>query len=163
MMVKVVLEGLILSVLLFLICFFGIRDGAVNMVYLYEKDVQERAVELGLTTPEEIKKRACIFKVIGIMLYLSFTMISVFVVNHARGFGSSFCQFVTILLIMQVFDRIVIDVIWVGHTKAWVIPGTEDLMPYIPVKIHILKWIVPLVFYPAMSALICWIISFVVK
>ena len=24
---------------------------------------------------------------------------------------------------------------WVGHTKAWIIPGTEDLRPYIPVTV----------------------------
>ncbi len=23
---------------------------------------------------------------------------------------------------------------WVGHTKEWIIPGTEDLMPYITAK-----------------------------
>ena len=30
---------------------------------------------------------------------------------------------------------------WVGHTKAWVIPGTEDLMPYISKAGKQKKWL----------------------
>ena len=37
-----------------------------------------------------------------------------------------------ILLIVGVFDRLYIDWYWVGRTKAWIIPGTEDLMPCMP-------------------------------
>ena len=62
---------------------------------------------------------------------------------------------------MGVFDRICIDGIWVGHTKAWIIPGTEDLMPYIPVKAHIKKWLVTLIFYSAVGALICWLMAMI--
>ena len=32
---------------------------------------------------------------------------------------------------MNVIDRFLVDDWWVGHTKAWIIPGTEDLRPYI--------------------------------
>lgn len=32
-----------------------------------------------------------------------------------------------VLLIVGVFDRLYIDWYWVGRTKAWIIPGTEDL------------------------------------
>ena len=37
-----------------------------------------------------------------------------------------------ILLIVGVFDRLYIDWYWVGRTKAWIIHGTEDLMPCMP-------------------------------
>ena len=37
-----------------------------------------------------------------------------------------------ILLIVGVFDLLYIDWYWVGRTKAWIIPGTEDLMPCMP-------------------------------
>ena len=37
-----------------------------------------------------------------------------------------------ILLIVGVFDRLYIDWYWVGRTKAWIIPGTVDLMPCMP-------------------------------
>lgn len=32
---------------------------------------------------------------------------------------------------MNLIDRFLVDDLWVGHTNAWTIPGTEDLKPYI--------------------------------
>ena len=52
---KLMIEGLGLSIILFIICAVGIRNGAVGMVQLYHKDVQDKCVELGLTTYEKIK------------------------------------------------------------------------------------------------------------
>ena len=56
---QVLLEGLGLGVLLVLVCAVGIRKGAVGMVHLYHADVQERCVELGITTHETIGKTVC--------------------------------------------------------------------------------------------------------
>ena len=41
------------------------------------------------------------------------------------------------------------------------IPETEDLMPYIPLKIHLMKWAVTLILYPIIGALICWIATII--
>ena len=56
--IKLIMEGLGLGFLLYLVCAIGIRNGAVGMIHLYEQKVQNRAVELGMTTEEEIKKRS---------------------------------------------------------------------------------------------------------
>lgn len=161
MVIKIGIEGLILSLVLYLICALGIRNGAVNMVHLYSKEVQDRAIELGLTTGEKIRKAGKRFKLVGLLFYFCYTILCVYVINGARGFLPSFLQFVAILWIMGVFDRIVVDLIWVGHTKAWIIPGTEDLMPYISVKAHLMKWIVTLLVYPTMAALICGLMTLI--
>lgn len=42
---------------------------------------------------------------------------------------------------MGLFDRLFIDWYWVERTKAWFIPGTEFLMPYIPKKMKVVKWL----------------------
>jgi hypothetical protein len=68
-----------------------------------------------------------------------------------------------ILLIQGLFDRLFIDWYWVEKTKAWIIPGTEDLMPYIYGKTLIGKWVITLVGYPAIAALLSLIMSFLVK
>lgn len=52
------LEGVVLGLFLVLACAFAIKDGAVGAVQLYHLEVQERCVQLGLTTHEKIKKRA---------------------------------------------------------------------------------------------------------
>ena len=162
-MVNVIIEGIILSVCLYLICAWGIRKGAVNMVYLYEKEVQDRVIGLGMTTGEKIQAAGKRFKVFGLLFYFGYTTICVYAINGARGFLQGFLQLVGILLIMGVFDRIGIDLIWVGHTKAWIIPGTEDLMPYISVKVHVKKWIFTLFLYPAIAALISWVMSLILR
>lgn len=160
---NILIEGCILAVLLYVFCAIGIRKGAVELVHLYEKDVQDRAVELGLITKEKIRKNAVIFKSTGILLYLIYPLICVYAINGTRGFVSGFWQITVILLIMGVFDRIVIDIIWVAHTKAWIIPGTEDLRPYIPLKVHIKKWIMTLVIYPAAAAILAGIMELILQ
>ncbi len=159
----IAVEGIILSAILYLSCAIGIRGGAVNMVFLYGKAVQDRAVELGLTTTERIRTSAKWFKSVGLLVYFVYTAVCVFAINGARGFWPSFWQFTAILWIMGIFDRIVIDVIWVGHTKAWIIPGTEDLMPYITGKDHAFKWFATIVVYPAIAAIICGVMALMLK
>ncbi len=51
----VILEGLVLCFLLLLVCVVGIANGPAGLVILYEKDVQERVVELGLTSKKKLK------------------------------------------------------------------------------------------------------------
>ena len=42
---------------------------------------------------------------------------------------------------MNLIDRFLVDDFWVGHTKAWTIPGTEDLKPYITAADKRKKWL----------------------
>ena len=52
----ILLEGIVMSFLLLIVCVIGIANGPVGLVVLYEKDVQDRVVELGYTTEEKIRK-----------------------------------------------------------------------------------------------------------
>ena len=90
-------------------------------------------------------------------------LICVYAVNGTREFWPGFWQLTALFLMTGVFDRIVIDVIWGGHTKAWEIPGTEDLKPYIPIKSFLKKWIVVLILYPAVAAILSEIMALIMK
>lgn len=68
-------------------------------------------------------------------------LLCVYAVNGARGFVSGFWQLFMILSVINLIDRFGVDGFWVGHTKAWVIPGTEDLMPYISTAAKRGKWL----------------------
>ncbi len=46
-MMLVVLEGIIMCFVLLIICVVGIANGPEGMVFFYEKEVQDKAVELG--------------------------------------------------------------------------------------------------------------------
>lgn len=47
----------------------------------------------------------------------------------------------------------------VSHTKAWIIPGTEDLQPYIPKNVLVRKWIGTVVGYPLIAAAIAGVMT----
>ena len=141
LILKTILEGLGLGALLVLVCAIGIRKGAVGMVHLYSSEVQDRCVKNGLTTHEKIKRNALLFKVICIPGYIAYVLAFVYAVNDAKGFLAGFWQLLVILSVMNLIDRFLVDGFWVGHTKAWTIPGTEDLKPYITAKDKCRKWI----------------------
>lgn len=157
----ILIEGLAMCFMLLIICVIGIANGPVGSVYFYEPDVQEKVVELGLTTKEKIKKR---YTLAGIALFvpiLIFVPPMVYFINGARGFWDVFFQIAAILLIVGLFDRLFIDWYWVGKTKAWYIPGTEELMSYIPNKLLIKKWIGTVIGYPLLAAILSAVISLI--
>ena len=96
---------------------------------------------LGLTTKEKIKRNALRFKAICIPVYLAYVLLCVYVINGAQTFWSAFWQSFVILSVMNLIDRLGIDGYWVGHTKTWVIPGTEDLVQYISKADKQKKWL----------------------
>ena len=138
---KVLLEGLGLGVLLVLVCLFGIRNGAVGMVHLYEAEVQARVVTLGLTTKEKIERNKKLFKAVCLPGYIAYVLVCVYAINGARGFLTPFWQMLLILSVMNLIDRFLFEDYWVGHTKAWTIPGTEDLKPYVNAAAKRRKWL----------------------
>lgn len=161
MIAQVLVEGLILGILLMGICAFGIRNGAVGMVHLYHQDVKDRCVELGLITHEKISKNSKTFKIVCIPGYLLYILVCVYGINGARDFWSGFWQMFVILSVMNLMDRFLVDDYWVGHTKAWIIPGTEDLRPYINSEDKRKKWIAGTVGMAIISVVLAGIAAFV--
>ena len=159
LILKTIIEGLGLGVLLVLVCAVGIRRGAVGMVHLYSREVQDRCVGLGLTTPERIRRNALLFKVICIPGYIAYVLVCVYAVNGAVGFLAGFWQLLVILSVMNLIDRFLVDGFWVGHTKAWTIPGTEDLKPYITAKDKARKWLFGTVGMAVISAVLSGIMT----
>ena len=159
LILKTILEGLGLGVLLILVCAVGIRRGAVGMVHLYSKEVQDRCVRLGLTTHEKIGRNAIRFKALCIPGYIAYVLVFVYAVNGARGFLSGFWQLLVILSIMNLIDRFLVDGYWVGHTMAWTIPGTEDMKPYITAKDKRRKWLLGTVGMAVISAVLAGIMT----
>ena len=96
---------------------------------------------MGLTTHEKIRRNSILLKMLCVPGYIVYVLVCVYVINNVREFGEGFWQIFIILSVMNLIDRFLIDGFWVGHTKAWIIPGTEDLMPYITTKDKRRKWL----------------------
>ena len=161
--VKLIAEGLGLGFLLYLVCAVGIRKGAVGMVHLYDQKVQERVVKLGLTTAGQIRNRSIWFRSLCLPGYLIYVLICVYLLNGARGFFAGFWQGFVILSVMNLIDRFLIDEYWVGHTRAWIIPGTEDLRPYITAKDKKKKWIMGTVGMALLAAILSGVMALILK
>ena len=156
----VVFEGLVMSFWLLLVCVVGIAvEGPVGLVVFYEKEVKDRVIELGLTTKDKIKKTSIITVLALFVPVLIVVPMVVYFYNGVNGFVDGFVQLTVIYLISGLFDRIFIDWWWVGCTRAWIIPGTEEFMPYIHGKTLARKWVGTLIGFPLLAALLSGIMQ----
>ena len=117
---------------------FAVRGGAINGIYFYPKAVQERAVEIGLTDAETIK---CKKKRFMTLFYLVMAVTLILIIglwNQVSDFKTAYLQALLFLQVMNWYDGIVIDKVWVGYSKFWIIKGTEDI-PYIQTWKQVLK------------------------
>lgn len=64
-----------------------------------------------------------------IVLFMALVMI-ISIWNHVTDFKTAYIQAYLFLVVMNWFDGIVLDRLWVGHSKIWIIKGMEDV-PYI--------------------------------
>ena len=65
----IIFEGLVCCLVVLLSCVIGIANGPVNMVFFYDKQVQDRVVENGLISKEKIRQNYNRFKLFGILPY----------------------------------------------------------------------------------------------
>lgn len=128
---KMIVWQLILYCLLFTgMVKLAVRGGAVDGLFFYPRSVQERAVELGLSDEETIRRR---FKRFMTIFYAGMAAALVLIVglwNRAADFWSAYWQSLLFLEVMNWYDGIVIDELWVGRSGFWVIPELAD-MPYV--------------------------------
>ena len=90
-------------------------------------------------------------------------LVFVYAVNGARDFLTGFWQLLVMLSVLNLADRLFIDGWWVGHTKAWTIPGTEDLKPYITAEAKRKKWLFGTVGMAVIAAVLAGIMALIVK
>ena len=156
-----IIEGIVMCFILLIICVVGIANGPVGLVVFYEQEVKDRVVELGMTTREKIKRISILTMIALFVPMIVLVPLMVYGINGARGFWNGFWQMLVILMISGLFDRIFIDWWWVGHTKAWIIPGTEDLRPYIYGKTLVKNWVGTLVGFPILAAVLAGIMQLI--
>ena len=157
----ILVEGIVMCFVLLIICVVGIANGPVGLVVFYEQEVKNRVVEFGLTTKEKIRKTSIITVIALFVPMLVLVPLMVYGINGAKGFWDGYWQMLVILMISGLFDRIFIDWWWVGHTKAWIIPGTEDLMPYIYGKTLVRKWLGTVVGFPILAAILAGVMQLI--
>lgn len=134
---------IIVQLLLFCVIFtamvaFSVRGGAINAIYFYPKEVQDRAIEIGLTDNETVQRKKKKFMILFYVV-MAVTLICIIGLwNQVSDYKTAYLQALLFLQVMNWYDGIVIDKIWVGYSKFWVIPGTEDI-PYVQTWSQVFK------------------------
>ena len=58
--------------------------------------------------------------------------------NRVDDLRTAYLQALLFLEVMNIYDGIIIDKLWVGHSKFWILKGTEDI-PFVQTWMQVLK------------------------
>lgn len=134
----IIIQLVLYCVLFTLMVKFAVRHGAVDGLFFYPKSVQEKAFELGLSTREKMNRKRKIFMTEFYVVMLVALVLIVGLWNKLSDFWPAYFQALLFLEVMNWYDGIVIDKLWVGHSKFWILPGCEGI-PYIQTWKQMLK------------------------
>lgn len=128
MVLKLIMEAVIFSlVYAILIVLLMKKQGAVKQLYNYPPAIQQRAIELGITSKEEMAANSKKSKPFGFAVMTIMSLIIICIVNHETTFWAGFYQSYILFNAFSLFDAVVLDTVWFCHGKFWIIPGTEDM------------------------------------
>ena len=134
----IILQLVLFCALFTLMVKIAVGNNALNGLYFYPKPVQEKAYELGLTDRETVAKKRKLFMT-AFFAVMAAALISIIRVwNGIQSFWTAYLHALIFLEVMNWYDGIVIDRLWVGHSRFWVIPGTEEI-PFVQTWPQILK------------------------
>ena len=134
----IILQLVLFCALFTLMVKIAVGNNALNGLYFYPKPIQEKAYELGLTDRETVAKKRKLFMT-AFFAVMAAALISIIRVwNGIQSFWTAYLQALIFLEVMNWYDGIVIDRLWVGYSRFWVIPGTEEI-PFVQTWPQILK------------------------
>ena len=133
-----ILQLVLFCALFTLMVKIAVGNNAVNGLYFYPKPVQERAIEIGMTDRETMNRNMKRFMIPFFLVMLTALVLIIGKWNHITDFKTAYLQALLFLEVMNWYDGIVIDKLWVGTDRFWLLPGCEDI-PYVQTWEQILK------------------------
>ena len=134
----IVLQLILFCALFTLMVKIAVGNSALNGLYFYPRSVQERVFEIGLTDPETVARKRKRFMIPFFVVMLIALVLIIGLWNGVNTFRPAYLQALLFLEVMNWYDGIVIDRLWVGHSKFWIISGTEDI-PFVQTWRQVLK------------------------
>lgn len=141
----------------------AVRNNGMNCLYFYPKEYIEEADRRGLADKDAVMKRGkrfmipfCIFIFVVLILIIALW-------NHVTDSKTAYLQAYLFLVVMNWFDGIVLDRIWVAHSKVWVIEGMDGV-PYIkPWKSVLIKRGAATIMYLVIALVVAGIVVLIGK
>jgi len=134
----IVIQLILYCALFTLMVKLGVGNNALNGLFFYPKPVQEKVYALGLTDRETVERRMKRFKIAFFAVMAAALVLIIRVWNGIRTFWPAYWQALLFLEVMNWYDGVVIDRLWVGHSAFWVIPGTQGI-PFVQTWPQVLK------------------------
>ena len=134
----IVLQLILFCALFTLMVKIGVGNNALNGLYFYPKPLREKVYEFGLTDRETVAKKRKRFMIAFFAVMAAALILIIRVWNGILSFWAAYLQALIFLEVMNWYDGIVIDRLWVGHSRFWVIPGTEEI-PFVQTWPQVLK------------------------
>ena len=142
---------------------YAAGNSGLNCLYFYPEEYIEEAQKRGIADKEAPTKKGKRFMIPFCVLILIALILIISVWNHVTDFKTAYIQAVIFLVIVNWFDGIVIDQLWVGHSKLWVIDGMEDV-PYTKPWIYMIKRrILASIMYLAVAVVVAGIVVLIGK
>ena len=133
-----ILQLILFCALFTLMVKIAVGNNALNGLYFYPKPVQERTFEIGLTDRETVIRKRKHFMIPFFLVMLIALVLIIGLWNGVKMFWPAYFQALLFLEVMNWYDGIVIDKVWVGYSKFWLLPGCEDI-PYVQTWKQVLK------------------------
>lgn len=116
--------------LFFLLVKCAVKDSGRNCLYFYPKAYLDEAQRRGIANREAEMKKGRRFMTLFCIVMLLALIAILTLWNRVSDFGTAYLQTCLFLVIMNWFDGIVIDRLWVGQSKIWRVEGMEGV-PYV--------------------------------
>ena len=108
----------------------AVRDDGRNCLYFYPKEYIEEAERRGIADKKTTMKKGKRFMILFCIAIFVALILIISVWNRVPDFQTAYMQAALFLVVVNWFDAIVIDRLWVGHSKIWIIRGMEGI-PYV--------------------------------
>ena len=116
--------------LFFLLVKCAVKDSGRNCRYFYPKAYLDEAQRRGIANREAEMKKGSRFMAFFCIVMLLALLAIVALWNRVSDFGTAGRQTCLFLAVMNWFDGIVIDRLWVGQSRIWRVEGMEGV-PYV--------------------------------
>ena len=109
---------------------YAVKDSGLNCLYFYPKEYLEEAHRRGIADKDaEMEKgKRFMLKFCAIIFAVPVLLIALW--NRTADFKTAYMQAALFLVVVNWFDALVIDRLWVGHSRIWIIKGMEGV-PYV--------------------------------
>ncbi len=134
----IVLQLVLYCALFTLMVKIAVGGSAVNGLYFYPKPVQDRAIAIGLTDRDTMARKRKRFMLPFFAVMLTALVLIIGLWDRISDFQTAYLYALLFLEVMNWYDGLVIDKLWVGTDSFWILPGCEDL-PYVQTWKQVLK------------------------